>query len=194
MMNHIDFCVNDLDVRWAVFEDKVVKVVWRLYEGTYSFFGFDYEDFCQEAYIILRGALPKYKPSKSGIYTFGINVLKRRMLDYIRNNCKTNKTKANFGTQSLNVPIGDDNDMEFGDTLIDNTEPKPCSDPEKIKAFIKKLSNTQKEILLLRVIGLSEEESMYVLGISHKEYADNIKKIKQPIKCNILRYERNEVV
>ena len=188
------YTVTDLDMRWNLYEDKVVNAVWKLYENTYAYFGIDYDDFKQEAYIILRDELQKYKSSRSGIYTFAINVLKRRMLDYIRNNCKTNKTKANFGTQSLNAPIGDDNDMEFGDTLIDNTEPKPCSDPEKIKAFIKKLSNTQKEILLLRIIGLSEEDSMYVLDISHKEYADNIKKIKQPIKCNILRYERNEVV
>ena len=194
MKQCVIYSVADLDMRWEIFENKVVNSVWKLYENTYTYFGIDYDDFKQEAYIILRDALPKYKSSKSGVYTFAINVLKRRMLDYIRNNCKTNKTKANYGTQSLNVPIGDDNDMEFGDMLVDNTEPKAYSDPDKIKAFIKKLSNIQKEILLLKVIGLSEDDSMYILDISPKEYADNIRKIKQPMKCNILRYERNEVV
>ena len=186
--------VNELECNWHLYEDNVVKRVWKLYENTYTFFGFDYCDFRQEAYIILKHELPKYKPTESGIYTFATNVLKRRMLDYIRNNCKTNKTKANFGAQSLNAPVGDDPDTEYGDFLIDDTRQSPYNDPQKIKRFMKKLSNKQKEILLLNFIGLSEEESIYVLDITQKEYAENIKKMKQPRLCNILRYERNEVV
>ena len=186
--------MNDINKEWNNFTKNVVRPVWDIYHRKYEMLGLEYGDFENIAYIILEKELKKYKPSKSGVYTYSINVLKRRMGDYIRNNYETDKTRANFCPQSLNVPVADDIDLEIEDTLQANKEEKQESNITKIKKFIKTLSNKQKEILLLSIIGLDEGEIQSVMEISSTEYDEILRKLRSPRRTSILKYERNEVV
>ena len=171
----------DIKAEWNKLRDNAVKPVWKLFRHRYEMVGLEYNDFENIAYIYLSKAIKTYKPSKSGVNTYAINVLKRRMGDYLRNNYNTDKTRANFCPQSLNIPVSEDSEMELEETLIDNRQQCEVeNNVVKIKRFMKTLSNKQKDILLLATIGLDEHEIKNVLGISSREYEENMKKLRSP--------------
>lgn len=177
---------------WKEYEYRAVKPLWNIYRNRYLGVGISYEDFVDIAYIILDNELRKYKADKSGIYTYSINVLKRRMGDYIRNNFNTDKTRANFCPKSLNVPVSDENDMTLEDSIVDpQTVYKPENNIKKIKRFYKTLSSKQRDVLFMQTIGLDTEEIQDVLEISPEELSREIRRIKSPRKISKLR---NEVI
>lgn len=177
---------------WKEFENKSVKPVWNLFSRHYSSLGLEYEDFVSIAYIILNKEIRNYNADKSGIYTYCIRVLKRRMADYIRNNYNTDKTRANFCPQSLNVYVSEDSEVTLEDNLVDDkTMYKSENNIGKIKRFFKTLSNKQKDILFLTTIGLNQEEIQSVMDISSEEYSRDIQKIRSPRRVSKLK---NEVI
>lgn len=183
-----------MDIRnnWKEYEIRAVKPLWNIYRNRYLGVGISYEDFVDIAYIILDNELRKYKADKSGIFTYSINVLKKRMGDYIRNNCKTDKTRANFCAKSLNVPVSDENEITLEESLVDpKTVYKPENNVQKIKRFYKTLSRQQRDVLFMQTIGLNSEEIQDVLEISPEELSREIRRIKSPRKISKLR---NEVV
>lgn len=183
-----------MDIRnnWKEYENRVVKPVWNIYFSRYLTLGITYGDFMNIAFIILDNELKKYKADRARIYTYSINVLKRRMGDYIRNNYNTDKTRANFCVKSLNVPVSDENEMTLEDNIVDpKTVYKPENNIQKIKRFYKTLSSKQRDVLFMQTIGLDAEEIQDVLEISSEELSREIRKIKSPRKISKLR---NEVV
>lgn len=171
----------DIKAEWNKLRDNAVKPVWKLFRHRYEMVGIGYEEFENIAYIYLSKAIKTYKSSKSGVNTYAINVLKRRMGDYLRNNYNTDKTRANFCPQSLNVPVSGDSEMELEETLVDDRQQRHVENNVfKIKKFLKTLSNKQKDILLLKTIGLDEDEILGVMDISSEEYAENMKKLRSP--------------
>lgn len=184
--------MNVLKDNWEAFEKQSVKPLWSLFRRQYKNIGLEYNDFVSISFLILSKELEKYNPDKSSIYTYSIQVLKRRMSDFIRNNYNTDKTRANFCTQSLNVPTADDSDTELVDMIVDASSLyKAENNILKIKRFFKTLSNRQKEILFLITIGLNADEILSVLDITHEEYSNNMKKIRSPRRTSKLK---NEVV
>lgn len=184
--------MNVLKDNWEAFEKQSVKPLWSLFRHQYKSLGLEYNDFVSISFLILSKELEKYNPDKSSIYTYSIQVLKRRMSDFIRNNYNTDKTRANFCTQSLNVPTADDSDTELVDMIVDASSLyKAENNILKIKRFFKTLSNRQKEILFLITIGLNADEILSVLDITHEEYSNNMKKIRSPRRTSKLK---NEVV
>ena len=184
--------MNVLKDNWEAFEKQSVKPLWNLFRRQYKSLGLEYNDFVSISFLILSKELEKYNPDKSSIYTYSIQVLKRRMSDFIRNNYNTDKTRANFCTQSLNVPTADDSDTELVDMIVDSSSLyKAENNILKIKRFFKTLSNRQKEILFLITIGLNADEILSVLDITHEEYSSNMKKIRSPRRTSKLK---NEVI
>ena len=148
---------------WKEFENKSVKPVWNLFSRHYSSLGLEYEDFVSIAYIILNKEIRNYNADKSGVYTYCIRVLKRRMADYSRNTYNTEKTRANFCLQSLNVYVSEDSEVTLEDNLIDDkTMYKSENNIGKIKRFFKTLSNKQKDILFLTTIETLSERSVFL--------------------------------
>jgi RNA polymerase sigma factor (sigma-70 family) len=183
-----------MDIRnnWKEYENRAVKPLWNIYSSRYLTLGISYEDFVNIAFIILDSELKKYKSDRASIYTYSINVLKRRMGDYIRNNFNTDKTRANFCTKSLNVPVSDENEITLEESLVDpKTVYKPENNIQKIKRFYKTLSSQQRDVLFMQTIGLNTEEIQDVLEISPEELLREIRRIKSPRKISKLR---NEVV
>lgn len=181
-----------LKTNWKEFESRSVKPVWNLFSRHYLTVGLEYGDFANIAFTILNKELCNYNADKSGVYTYSVRVLKRRMADYIRNNYNTDKTRANFCAQSLNVPASEDSDMTIEDSLIDNRSVyKAENNIGKIKRFFKTLSNKQKEILFLTTIGLNVDEVQDVMELTPEEYLREMQKIKSPRRISKLK---NEVI
>lgn len=179
-----------VDKNWETIRNKVVKSVWNLYQNKYKLLGIEYGDFESISYIILDKELKCFDETKSSIYTHATQILKTRMCDYIRNNYDTDKTRANFCAQSLNVPTSNGSEIEMVDMIVDeSTVYSPESNITKIKRFLKTLSNRQKDILFLRTIGLDSMEIQEVLSISAEAYLADMKKIKSPRRTSILRKE-----
>ena len=178
----------DIRLEWNNLKNTAVKPVWNMFRRQYEMVGLGYDDFESIAYIYLEKEIKMYEPSKSSITTYAVNILKRRMGDYIRNNFNTDKTRANFCPQSLNAPVADDSEIEMGEALVDHTtEYKAENNVNKIKRFLKTLSHQQKEILLLSAIGLDSNEIQFVMNIDQSEYEQNMQKITTPRRISILR-------
>lgn len=170
---------------------KAINPMWALFKQRYETAGLEKGDFVNTAFLALKKELPKYDPEKSSICTFATVVLRKRMTDHLRDNFNTDKTRANFCCVSLNTPVSANSETEKKDLLVGSSGFIPISDKNTIKRFMHTLSNQQKEILLLKIIGLDPKEIQYVMDMPKKEYQDNMEKIQNPRRSSILR---NEVI
>ena len=80
---------------------------------------------------------------------------------------------------SLYTPIGDDDNSTIEDTIADDStveselfEKKEEAFGQKMSLYLSKLSNMQKEVLKLNIVGYSPNEIREKLHITEKEYAD----------------------
>ena len=163
---------------WNRLEIKVVKPVWNLYKITYKNLGLEYGDFVGISYIILRDEILKANTEKSSIYTFATNILKRRMCDYIRNNYKTNKTRANAEALSLNIFVSEEGNVELVDAIVDEDSEEKYDTNYKVQKYLTKLTKVQKQIADLIMAGCSQEYIQNTIGLSDRRYNAIIQRMK----------------
>lgn len=100
------------------------------------------------------------------------------------------KKKKFIPTVSIDVPIGEENEITIKDTLqsdfyIDEEIQKEFRD-EKIDDFLNNLSKTQRQIAEMIMEDISVSDIKRKLKLSDKEYADNFNAMKSFKNINIL--------
>lgn len=181
--------IKYLDDNWEGIESTIVRYIYNAYQEQYEYFGIEYDDFCNTAYLILRQAAKTYKSDKAGFGTYCNKVLRRKMYSYIRDNFNTDKRCANIDTRSFSESLNDTGETTLADivpmqTLEDN------SDPNKIKKYLDKLSDLQKNIIIFKILGFSNEDITESIGVDKKTINTAIKSMQIYEKISILRNRR----
>lgn len=90
------------------------------------------------------------------------------------------KRKADRMSISIDVPIGDEENLALRDVIPDKVDVEQKIFEEKEECYSKKmmlyldrLSNLQKEVLKLTIAGYSSAEICKILHITEKQYADS---------------------
>lgn len=149
--------------------------------------GAEENDLVQEGMIGLNDAIKTFQDSKDAIfYTYALKCINSRIISYI---VKLGRLKNKILNDSLFLELNNqDETNKFGKNLIDNSyNPEEILMNEEKKNEImniieKKLNETEKEIINLKINGFKYKEIADIVGKDTK-YIDNcIQKCKNKIK------------
>lgn len=137
----------------------------------------DYDDFYSLANEVFTDVLKRYDNSKDFdgfLYSCLLNKIKTEMTSRNRE-----KRKADRMAVSIETPIGEDGNITIGELIPDNTIIEEVIFKknvevygEKTLIYLSRLSNLQKMVLNLTIIGYSPKEIIEELHITSKQYAD----------------------
>ena len=175
---------------WAEIKRTCVNPVWIKHGEKFKRYGIEEDDFTGISYMILCKAFQNYNPAKSKFSTFAQNVLNRKMYSYIRDISDTDKTRINYMCNSLESLVDDESNSSFMDMLADNKH-EDESNINKIWNYLKQMSNTQKNIITLRILGFADDEIISVLPVSLKEYQEAVKSMSSRRNTAVLRKRGN---
>lgn len=172
---------------WNYIEKKVIMPLWKnTYKHMYESLKLDYSDFISLAGVKLTEAMNTYDPEKSNLYTFATGVLNRKAKSELRD-CATRDVRAAlYGAESLNLPISEDNDSEKIE-FVSSPQVQDNSNINKIQEYLTKLSSSEKDIIILKVLGFDDEDIVDTLGISKAKYHNAMRSMKIYEKASILR-------
>lgn len=137
----------------------------------------DLDDFYSLANEVFVDVLKRYDQSKS---------FDAFLYSCLRNKIKTEVTKRNREKRkadrmsiSIDTPIGDDENSTYKDVIADkvNIENDFFKEKEegysrRMLLYLNRLSNLQKEVLRLNIVGYQPNEIRESLKINEKQYAD----------------------
>lgn len=179
-----------LEDNWCSIQQKIIIPLWKaIYKSKYELTKLDYNDFESMAGYELTKAMANFDESKSNIFTFAANVIKRKANTELRDCSDRDKRAALYCSESLDVPISEDQpttklDVVAAPQVEDNT------DPYKIKRYLMQLSSAEKDVIIFKLIGFDDEDIVNTMGISKKKYSDAIKSMRIYEKASILRSRR----
>lgn len=179
-----------LEDNWCSIQQKIIVPLWKaIYKSKYELTKLDYDDFESMAGYELTKAMANFDESKSNIFTFAANVIKRKANTELRDCSDRDKRAALYCSESLDVPISEDQsttklDVVAAPQVEDNT------DPDKIKRYLTQLSSAEKDIIIFKLIGFDDADIVNTMGISKKKYSDAIKSMRIYEKASILRSRR----
>ncbi len=137
----------------------------------------DLDDFYSLANEVFVDVMARYDDSQSFdafLYSCLLNKVKTEMTRRNRE-----KRKADRMSISIDTPIGDNENSTIGDMIADGFsiekelfEKDGEGYSRRMSLYLNKLSNLQKEILMLNISGYLPGEIREELHISEKEYAD----------------------
>lgn len=179
-----------LETNWNAIRSRVIVPLWRAsYKDKYESAKLDYDDFESMAGIELTKAMATYDESKSNLFTFATNVIKRKANTELRDCTDRDKRMALHSAGSLDVPISDEQS-----TLKVDVIPAPHiednSNIDKIRRYLTKLSTREKDIVIFKLIGFDEDDIISTMGITKKKYTDSVKSMRIYEKASILRSRR----
>lgn len=137
----------------------------------------DKDDFYSLANEVFVDVMRRYDDSKSFdafLYSCLLNKIKTEITRRHRE-----KRKADRLSISIDTPIGDDENSTIGDIIADDFsiekelfEQDDTGYSNRMRLYLSRLSNTQKEVLRLNVAGYLPNEIREELHISEEQYAD----------------------
>lgn len=137
----------------------------------------DMDDFYSLANEVFVDVIKKHDKSKSFdafLYSCLLNKIKTEMTKRNRE-----KRRADRISISIDMPIGDDENLTIGDIIADNStiekeifEKNEEGYSRRMLLYLSKLSSLQKEVLRLNMAGYLPNEIREELNISDKQYAD----------------------
>ncbi|MBQ6323823.1 MAG: sigma-70 family RNA polymerase sigma factor [Bacilli bacterium] len=152
----------------------IIKKIASNYYCRYDYYGYDYDDFLQEAYIGFQKAIVNYDENKDNLfYTFVVICINRHLLSFCRNISNSNKNIANYNLEEIDdkLVIDPNSDMD----LIMNNQ----YISELIKQLIYSLSFECGCILELKINGFTYSEIGLLLGMSSSTVEYKNRKSKQ---------------
>ena len=165
------------DLLFKKYAPVVGKIALNFYNN-YKNYGYEYEDFYQEAMLAFDMAITKYDDSKETLfYTFLIICVKRTLLSYTRN---ISNTKRNIDNNLL-VEL---DDYKLLDEKSDIDNIYNCMELENvIKSFIynPSLLIIDTSILELRINGFSWKEISILLDLPNSSIYTKFSRIKKKI-------------
>ena len=153
---------NDEESLGYLFEKytPIIKKLSNEYYQRYSSYGYDYDDFIQEANIALYDAYRSFKDSMNVLfYTFVVLCIRRRLLSFCRNITNVNKNISNKMTIEIDefevIDEGANIDLHINNSLIE----------KEIHDFILKLPLKYSSVFELRLNGFCYNEIACLLDI-----------------------------
>lgn len=176
-----------LENEWINIENRVVIPLWNAsYKPMYESLKLDYDDFVSLAGYELTKAISSFDDSKSNLYTFAANVIKRKANTELRDYGSRDKRKTLSGARSLNVSTDDNDDEEIDDIPSKVEEPNNLLSEKRVGEYLKNLSNRQLRIIVLKLLDFDATDIRGILGITQKEVNDAIKGLKSNELVRIL--------
>lgn len=160
----------------------IISSITHEFYNKYSSYGWEYEDFYQEAIYTFEKCIISYNDSKDTLfYTFLIKCLRRSLISFSRNISNTRKNISNMALVDI-----DKCEIEDFNTNIDNILDK--SEIEEVcKEFIYNplLKCEDTSILELKMNGFTNVEISKLLDISYRGVQSRLRKIKNKLKNNV---------
>lgn len=172
---------------WKNIENRVVLPLWHAgYKSMYESLKLDYDDFVSLAGYELTKAISSFDDSKSNLYTFAANVIKRKANTELRDYGSRDKRKTLSGARSLNVSTDDNDDEKIDDIPSKAEEPNNLLSEKRVGEYLKNLSNRQLRIVVLRLLDFDVSDVRSILGMTRKEVNDAFKGLKSNELVRIL--------
>lgn len=170
------YCDNNMQLLKKISKSIFLKMNEQLVQA-------DYDDFYSVANMTLWLAYGNYSPDRGVRFeSFLYDCLKKRFKTEIRNRHRDKRVINQF---TVSIDTIDENECSIEDFIISDFDTfeevmkeNEGQFSEKIQQYISSLSSIQKKILDFLVKGYKTEEIRKILGISLKEYNDNVKVIK----------------
>lgn len=177
-----------LEDNWDAIIKKVIEPLWKYkFQTMYESAKLDKDDFFSIAGEELTKAFKyKYDPKVSNIYTFARCVVQKKAETELRDCTKRDKRFALYEAESLDIPIDEEHD-ELKHERIAVPQIQDNSNKENIRKYLTKLSATEKDVIIFKLIGFDEDDVVETLGISQKKYNDSVKSMQIYEKASILR-------
>ena len=178
---------NDDNSRNILYE-KYYPIVCKFasdYYHRYSDYGYEYDDFYQEAMYAFDKAIVNYNEEKDTLfYTFLIVCLRRCLLSFVRNISNKNKNISN----SLFVELDNDSLIDKKSTFSFIFEEKEIQDICKEIMYDDTLSLIDTSMFELRLNGFSYREIGVLLGMTASDIEFKFRKIKRRLKRKLKKY------
>ena len=147
----------------------------------------DYHDFYSLANIVFVDVMKRYdgiQPFDGLLHTSLDNKIKTEMT---RRNRK--KRQADRKSVSIDTPIGENTGTTLGNTIASNINVENEIKDDKVERYLESLSKLQRKIIEMKMNGLGKEEIKEILGLSDKEYNNNMKQAIEYEHIKILDLE-----
>lgn len=152
----------------------------------------DMHDFYSLANEVFAEVIKKYDSSKP-FEAYLYSCLSNRIKTEVTKRC-SKKRRADRISVSIDAPVSDNSSITLGETIRDSfdmekealSEEKEDTYSYKMLLYLDRLSDTQRDILLLSADGYMPEEIIKELNISRKQYRDCFAVIRSYRNISIL--------
>lgn len=179
---------NDYELIYMVRENETVSdVLFKKYEPIlrniskqyyqdYKYYGYDYDDFLQEAYVLFNKALVNYNEERNNLfYSFVVLCVNRGMLTFCKRISNSNKNIASFYCFDINEKEIPDSTNDIDNLLVEYDFRK------NLKEIIYNMSMDYGAVLELKINGFNYREIAILLDVSDSTIEYRSKKIRRII-------------
>lgn len=100
--------------------EPILRNISEQYYQSYKYYGYDYDDFLQEAYVLFNKALVNYDEEKNNLfYSFVVLCVRRGMLTFCKRISNSNKNIASFYYIDVNENEIPDSKNDIDNLLIE---------------------------------------------------------------------------
>ena len=174
---------------WTDIKKKVIDPLWDYkFKSMYLSVKLDKNDFESLAHEELTKAFEYYNPDDAAVITYAFNIVSKKPFTELRNCTKRDRRKALYVSTSLNAPVGDGSDVEFGETI----EVKQQDDGDsfltekRVGKFVNTLSNLQLRVMILILLNFDKSEISSMLEVPKNRIKDTFKELMSTDTKNIL--------
>ena len=167
---------NSKDILYKKYEPLLKSIAHEFYEQ-YKYYGYDYEDFLQEAIISFERAIINFDEAKEILfYTFVSVCVKRSLITFARTISNNKKNISNIYCNEIDANTFVDEKSNI-DNIVLNNEIE-----SKIKNILFDLSIEFGAVLELRMNGFNYREISILLDIPTSTIEYRLRKIRKKLK------------
>lgn len=200
----VDFFYKDKGKELKKICNQILHIIWN---DIPDYYRDDFESlagyiitFCLESYDPTTGPFRAYvypyMQKKFISYIYGINSLKRGgdgNWDPEKRDENGKKIKKSVKVKFVNIDdkVKEDSDSTYADIIKGGKSVEEIIFEDKkdsrLEVYINRLSRTQREIAKLLANGYKPNEIQSILGLTSKQYFDNLTEMRNPENTNILK-------
>lgn len=164
----------------------IIEIKVRKYRPLAKRFGLEYNDLIQEGYVGFNDAIKAYKDNKNVLFTSFANMcIERQILSILSYNSRKKHSFLN-DSSSLDIPI-DEEGRTLSDVLSDGMDPGKMielneENNDLYEEIYKDMSNFEKNVFDLKMLGLEYKEIASMLDKSYKSVDSALQRIRYKIK------------
>ena len=170
------------DILYEKYKPIIMGLVSESY-NKFSKYGYEFDDFLQEAYISFQKALRFYDESKSCLfYTFAVMCIKRGLLSFCRRISCEKRSLSSYNMIDIDKLSIVDNNVNISDIVLYGEF------ENRIKELMLNLSFDISNVFELRINGFTYLEISSLLDIPLSTVNSRCKKVKEKLDLLICDY------